>query len=214
MRVRSVVIGAMAVGAAVAAGPAAAGSGAITLHYSVTRDGAPIGSSTVSVDRAGGDTVAHTATHIRVKFAYWTVYRFDQTETDDLAGDRLVAMRAMTDDNGTVHKVDARAAGSTLSVDADGRITRIRPDVLPVNLWNPSLLRMTVALDPQHGRLTTVSVIDHGEEQLLLDGHPTAAHHYSIATTFPQDVWYDRAQRLVQVEMRVSDGSMIRYRLG
>ena len=67
---------------------------------------------------------------------------------------------------------------------------------------------------PADGTLTPVSVVDHGEEPLVLQGHPTTAHHYSVRTSFPQDVWYDRQDQLLKVELRGSDGSKIQYQPG
>ena len=62
---------------------------------------------------------------------------------------------------------------------------------------------------------TPVSVVDHGEEPLVLQGRPTTtAHHYSIKTSFPQDVWYDQQHQLLKVELRGSDGSRIQYQPG
>jgi Domain of unknown function (DUF6134) len=198
--------------AAATAAPVAPGPE--TMKFAVTRDGSRIGTATIRVRRDGDVTIARVATHIAVKIAFITIYRYDQAETERWAGNRLVAMSALTDDNGTVHKVEAWRAGDALSVEADGEVYKIDPSVIPANPWNASLVRQKIALNPQNGRLTRVSVIDRGEELLILDGRSTRAHHYSIMTTFAQDVWYDRSQRLVQVQMHERDGSMIRYRPG
>jgi hypothetical protein len=185
-----------------------------TLDYAVMRNGDRIGASTVRVVRDGPQTIAEVSTHVQVKVAYITVYRFEQRETQRWANDRLLALNAVTDDNGTIHKVSARNSGDILSVDADGRITTVDPSVIPVSLWNPSLLGKTQALDPQSGKMTPVSVIDRGEEQLMLQGRATPVHHYSIKTNFAQDVWYDQHHRLVKVELHAIDGSEIQYRPG
>jgi hypothetical protein len=76
------------------------------------------------------------------------------------------------------------------------------------------LVRKTTALNPQDGSIVPLSVVDHGKEQLLLQGRPEMAHHYSIKTTFPQDVWYDDQQHLIKVALRGSDGSKIEYQPG
>ncbi len=86
--------------------------------------------------------------------------------------------------------------------------------MIPVSLWNASLLRSTIAINPQDGQLTPVSVVDHGEEALVLQGRATTGHHYSIRTSFPQDVWYDQQHQLLKVELRGSDGSRIQYQPG
>ena len=70
-------------------------------------------------------------------------------------------------------------------------------------------MRKTIALDPQDGSVMPISVIDRGKEQLVVQGRALTAHHYSIKTTIPQEVWYDEDQRLLKVELRGSDGSTI-----
>ena len=200
-----------------AAGTATAASAQdnATLKYAVMRNGDTIGSTTVRLVRDGAATLAEVATHVQVKVAYITVYRFDEHETERLGDDgRLLALKAVTDDNGTVHNVSATRDGNMLAVDADGKRSTIDPTLIPVSLWNAALLEKTKALNPQDGRITPVSVVDRGEDRLVLDGRPTPAHHYSIDTGIAQDVWYDRDHRLVKVELQAIDGSKILYRLG
>jgi hypothetical protein len=181
------------------------------LSFAVMRNGEKIGTTTLNVARDGAQTVAQVSTHIAVKFAFVTVYRFDQQETERWAGGRLIALAARTDDNGTVHNVAARRDGNALSVDVDGRVSLLDPATITASPWNPSIVRTRTALNPQDGKLTPVSAVDLGQQELIVDGRPTLTHHYSIRTNFPQDVWYDSNQRLIKVEMHGSDGSTIRY---
>jgi hypothetical protein len=183
-----------------------------TLNFAVLRNGDQIGTSTMRVRRDGPEIVAEIVTHVQVKIAYVTVYRFEQTVTEHWADASLVEMTALTDDNGTVHKVSAQRTGDTLSVEADGKTSEVDPRAVPATLWNAALAQGTLALDPQDGNLTPIAVVDHGEEQLVLEGRPTTAHHYSINTGTSQDVWYDEHDRLVKVELVGSDGSKIQYR--
>jgi hypothetical protein len=183
-----------------------------TLNFAVLRNGGQIRTSTIHVRRDGPETVADVVTHIQVKIAYVTVYRFEQTETEHWTDASLVEMTALTNDNGTVHKVSAKRAGDTLSVEADGKTSEVDPTVIPASVWNAAMVRQTVVLDPQDGSLTPIAVVDHGEEPLVLDGRPTTTHHYSIKTGTSQDVWYDEHDRLVKVELVGSDGSKIEYR--
>jgi len=204
-----IVAPAMAFSAAAETEPAAK-----TLNFTVMRNGEPIGTTTMRISRDGDETVADIVTHIQVKIAYITVYRYDQSETERWVDGKLVAMRSLTDDNGTVHKVSATRSGDVLSVNVDGKVAEVDPAIIPVSLWNASLMRTTIAINPQDGTLTPVSVVDHGEEPLFLHGRPTTGHHYSIRTSFPQDVWYDQQHQLLKVELRGSDGSRIQYQPG
>jgi hypothetical protein len=187
----------------------------MTLNFAVMRNDDQIGTSVIRLRRNGQETIAEINTHVQVKIAYVTVYRFDQSETEHWSDGRLVALSSLTNDNGTTHKVFAKRTGKTLSVEVDGKASEVDPKVTLVSLWNAALVqKTTMALNPQDGTITPMSVIDHGEEQLVLEGRATTAHHYSIKTSFPQDVWYDQRDRLVKVELRASDGSRIHYQPG
>ncbi len=183
------------------------------LRFFVLRNGDQIGTMTMQIRRDGKDTVAETKTHIQVKLGFVILYRFDQTLTEHWAGGHFVSLSAQTDDNGTSHKVSAKAGQDAVNVDADGDFKKLPPSIVPDSLWNPALLAQTAALNPEDGSILKLHAIDRGEEQLRLAGHSVKAHHYSIEGTQPQDVWYDSDHRLVRMEMRGRDGSKIEYRL-
>jgi hypothetical protein len=193
---------------------AQAGVEETTLNFAVTRNGDRIGTTTVRLQRDGQHLAAEIATQIQVKIASITVYRFEQHETERWLDGKLVGLNAVTDDNGTINRVSAARNGDKLAVNADGKITEIDAAIVPASLWNAQLVKKTIALNSKDGSIMPISVIDYGKEQLVLQGRPTTAHHYSIKTNLPHDVWYDDAQRLLKVELRGSDGSKIQYQPG
>jgi len=182
-----------------------------TIRFAVMRDGQPIGSNTIELQRNGAETTVRMVTRIQVKIAFLTVYRFDQTETERWVDGRLVALDAVTDDNGTPHRVSATSSNGKITVNADGKTSEIAGTTIPASYWNAALLGKTIALNPQDGALVPVAVTDRGEDHVLVQGRPKRARHYVIRTTFPQDVWYDEHRQLVKVELKASDGSTIRY---
>lgn len=185
-----------------------------TLNFTVTRNGAPIGTNIIRLGHQGQDTTVQVETHVQVGFAFLTLYKFDQTETERWADGRLVAMNAMTDDNGTVHRASATARNGMIVAQCDGKTTsELAPTTVPLSLWNPTIVNQTAALDTQNGSLETIKVSDMGEGNLVIERRERHVHHYQIVTTYPQDVWYDDSGELVQVELKGSDGSTIRYQL-
>ena len=182
-----------------------------TIRFAVMRDGQPIGSNTIELQRNGTETTVRMVTRIQVKIAFLTVYRFEQTETERWVDGRLVALEAVTDDNGTPHRVKAAGSDGKITVNADGKVTEIAGNTIPASYWNPALLGKTIALNPQDGALVPVAVTDRGEDHILVQGRQKRTRHYVIRTTFPQDVWYDDNRQLVKVELKASDGSTIRY---
>ena len=189
--------------------PAQADGNVTTLNFAVTRNGEQIGNTLVKLQRSGDQTIAETETNIQVKIASITVYRYEQRLSEHWVGSKLAALTAVTDDNGSVHRVSATRSGDRLSVNADGKISQVDPAMIPANLWNVSLLGTRTALDPKDGSVMPVSVVDRGREQLVVQGRALTAHRYSIRTTIPHEVWYDENQRLLKFELRGSDGSTI-----
>jgi len=185
-----------------------------TMRFAVMRNGQQIGNNTIELRRSGSETTVHMVTHVEVKIAFVTVYRFDQTETERWVGGKLMALNAVTDDNGTLHRVRASRADDKLMIEANGKTTEVAGNTIPASLWNPLLLEKSVAFNPQDGKIMPIAVTDRGEDQLVVQGRAKRARHYVIKSTFPQDVWFDEARQLLKVELKGSDGSTIRYQLG
>ena len=204
----------LAVVLSIGGGAAKAESLAETMRFAVMRNGQQIGSHTIELRRNGPETTVQMVTHVEVKIAFVTVYRFDQTETERWAGGKLMALNAVTHDNGTVHRVTATRTNDKLAIEADGKLTQVAGNTIPASLWNPLLLEKTVAFNPQDGKIIPIAVTDRGEGQLVVQGRAKRARHYVINSTFPQEVWYDDARQLLKVELKGSDGSTIRYQLG
>jgi len=185
-----------------------------TLRFAVMREGQQIGTNTIELRRNGSETTVQMMTQVQVKIAFVTVYRFEQTETERWVGGKLMALSALTNDNGTMHRVKATRANDRLTIEADGKTTEVAGNTIPASLWNPLLLEKTVAFNPQDGTMMPIAVTDRGVDQLVVQGRAKRTRHYVINSTFPQDVWYDDARQLVKVELKVSDGSTIRYQPG
>jgi len=212
-RTRSLAMTALAASTVLFALAAHAEPDSKTIKFAVMRNDSQIGTNTISVARNGQETTVQIVTHVEVRVAYVTLYRFDQTETEQWADGHLLAMNATTDDNGKVHRTNANSRDGKVIVEGDGQIRKLNADVIPASLWNPALLKQNIAFDPQDGSTVPVSVVDRGEDDLVIQGHAKHAHHYVLMTTFPQDLWYDEDHRLVKVELKGSDGSTIRYQL-
>ncbi|MGH6888064.1 MAG: DUF6134 family protein [Rhizomicrobium sp.] len=208
-----IALGALAASASILAAPALASPDSHTVKFLVTRNGTPIGTNSIRVGHDGADTTVEMVTHVKVGFAFLTFYKFDQTENERWSDGRLLALDSITDDNGTIHKATATARDGALLVECNGKTLRSPATTIPFNLWNFELVAQNVALDTRYGSMETLKVTDRGEENVMVQGHPERAHHYQIVTSFPEDVWYDDAGELVQVEMKAMDGSIIRYQL-
>ena len=184
-----------------------------TMQFAVMRNNNQIGTNTISIGHNGPETRVQIVTHVSVGFAFLTLYKFDQTEIEQWNDGRFVGLSAQTNDNGTVHRVSANNRDGVLIVDDNGKVRNEAASALPISLWSPALPENGLGLDPEDGSTTPVSVVDRGEDDIVVAGRAERAHHFLVKTAFTQDVWYDAQNRLVQVEMRGRDGSTISYKL-
>jgi hypothetical protein len=185
-----------------------------SVNFAVMRNGSQIGTNSIRFARDGGSTTIQMITHIKVGIAFLTLYRFDQTENERWADGRLLAMNATTDDNGTIHRASAATRDGKIVAQCDGKLSATpASNIVPFNLWDPSLVTQNIALDTRNGGLESFHVEDRGEGTVVVQGHARHAHHYQIIATFPQDVWYDDKGELVRVEMKGTDGSIILYQM-
>ena len=90
------------------------------VEYRVTRDGAPIGSYTVTVRTEGDRVTVSTAVRIEVAFGFITLYRYALDAREVWRAGRLVSFDSTTDDDGERHAVRAFAEAGVIEVTADG----------------------------------------------------------------------------------------------
>jgi hypothetical protein len=123
-------------------------------------------------------------------------YYYEHTSTEHWTNGRLVALSSVTDENGTRHKVDVVTKGSGLQVQADGKAVQIDKSTILTSLWNPTIIRQSMALNSVDGKMMPITVTDNGFEEVTAQGHLIKARHYTINGRFKQDVWYDEQDGL------------------
>ncbi|MCM0020859.1 MAG: DUF6134 family protein, partial [Tagaea sp.] len=69
-----------------------------TLEFDVLREGSPIGTHRVTIDRRDDEVRVEIAIDMAVRFAFLTVYRYTHRSRETWREGRLVALDAQTDD--------------------------------------------------------------------------------------------------------------------
>jgi len=177
--------------------------------YAVFRNGDQIGTHVMDFTRDGDRYQVVTKIDIAVTVLGVTFFRF-VTDSDELWVDgKFASFVAKTDYDGKLHDVTVHPAGGGLAV-ADNGVTTVAPgDPLPGTLWNPASLKATQLIDPTDGTLKQVQVIDRGSEQITVRGRPMAARHVSFIGGIQREVWYGPDDRIVHIEYRGPDGSLV-----
>lgn len=184
---------------------AASSEAGAELVYAVTRDGSPIGRTTVDIDRSGDNVTVTSKTDIEVKVII-VLYRFQQDVTETWKGDQLVSFKSHTDDNGTPHDVSITSSGKGLTIVADGKSSSAPAGALPATFWSTKFVKAKTLIHPDTGRLMNASVKDVGPEQVTVHGAPRQTEHYKVSAgkDFERDLWYGGDQL---IRVRIKDAS-------
>lgn len=207
-----------AAGLAAPAGPAsvtgapAAGSKHIHRVFDIMRKGSKIGTDTFDITRTGDKTDIKIATHIAVKIAFVTAYRYDHSETGSFKGNQILAFASNTDDNGTAHRISAAPAGGKIALTVDGAATSAPKGTVPASLFSASMSKQPQIFDPANGKRMAVTPQDLGQETVAINGAPQQLEHIKLDGEFPRDLWFD-ADGLVKMSMLGSDNSEVTSQL-
>jgi hypothetical protein len=198
---------------AVGATQSPAASGPAQLDYVVFRDGEPVGRHVIEFNRLGDSTNVKITTHVAVKLAFITVYRFDHSGFESWRGNHLVVLKSETYDDGTSHRLSVTAEGDHLNVAADGTQSDAPAAILPASLWQAGTVHQSSLLNTLDGSVMRVSVRDEGEDLLNAGGKNFQAHHYKMSGGLERELWFDKSNTLVRLQFAAKDGSNIVYQL-
>lgn len=202
--------------AALAVSPVAAQSLAPSPHvhrvYDIMREGSKIGTDMFDITRDGDTTSVKVKTHIQVKIAFITAYRYDHSEDGTWKGKQLVTFNSTTDDNGKPHEINAAQNGNKVALTVDGASSAAPKAIEPASLWGAAVSKQSQIFDPADGTRMAVTVEDLGEETVPVNGVPLQLDHVKLSGTFARDLWFDQ-DGLVKMTMLGSDNSKITSQL-
>jgi hypothetical protein len=170
-----------------------------TLSFKVFREGDQIGTHTVTARREGGDLVLDIAVDIKVKVAFITAYRYEQTRREVWRDGRLIAFESDTNDDGKKAKTSGKLEGDMLVVTGPGGTQKVRPDIIPNSWWNPELAKQSELLSTFDSTVLKVKIEDAGEESVDTAAGPVKARRYVLTGEAEREVWYDAEGRWVHM---------------
>lgn len=181
------------------------------IAFTVTRNDSQIGTHALTFTRDGSDVRVAIAIDFAVRFVGITAFRYTHRNTELWRGDRLLAIDATTDNNGTALAVTARAGGAGITVEGTEAGTYVAPiEAISTSYWHGAFLRGQ-KIDTQGGKLLVTTLEQLGEETIDVAGRPTPAQRWRIAGDLKLDIWYDRAGAWSALRFARSDGSVIAY---
>ncbi|HET6378650.1 MAG TPA: DUF6134 family protein [Methylocella sp.] len=180
--------------------------------FDIIRGNDKIGTDIVDIERHNDTIKVKIKTDLSVKIMFIEAYRYEYSCNEVWKNGQLVAFKSQTNDNGTKHSVEVKAANDKLSMDADGKHSELPRTAAPASIWNKQLIRQSEAFEPDTGRRLSMQVTDLGTETITVQGVTRQAQHYKIADTlkgeFARELWFD-GDVLVRTKIIGSDNSVI-----
>ncbi|TFG84653.1 MAG: hypothetical protein E4H18_05930 [Hyphomicrobiales bacterium] len=183
--------GLIAVVVATAAAPlVAALPPARQIAFAILSDDDVIGHHSITFERRGGDLLVDIDIGIEVRFAFFTLFRYQHENLEVWRDGQLVSLDTRTDDDGTLYAVTARATPAGLQVEGANGTFLAPKEIIPTSYWNPATVEQTRLLDTQSGRLLGVTIRPSGEDSLTVGSAAVPAHKYTVTGDLNLDVWY------------------------
>ncbi|MGE0484053.1 MAG: DUF6134 family protein [Gammaproteobacteria bacterium] len=182
------------------------------IAFDVLRNGRPVGEAVTEFRRAGALLEVHSRMTLDIRVLFVPFYRFSYDSRAQWCGDRLAALAARVDDNGTAFALDARASDGALLVDSDAGRLRAPAALLPTDHWNTAVLDDDAVLNTLTGRINAVRIVPCAEPSPLVMATAPTARCHAYTGELEAEVYHDADGRWVGLAFAGRDGSDIVYR--
>lgn len=176
------------------------------ITFDIKRKGKNIGSHEVLFENIDGVLHVEAQTKIRVRFLFFTAFKFDYHSKETWNNGRLISLNSVTNDNGKKSEV-------ILNQDISDKVNQnSNKAIFTTNHWNPNVLSSNLVLNTITGKSNNIDVSNVGWEMIpALNGELKAAHHVYQGDLNDISSWYDEKWRWVGLSFKGRDGSTIFY---
>jgi hypothetical protein len=163
---------------------------------------------------ATGETRVNTETHLLVKVAFFTVFKFNHRSEETWRAGRLMSLTSETLEHGeTLHVEGAATPQGFRVVSKGGPFIASAATLTSNSLWTPAVLEQATVVDVYHGGIIGISARKFADEQIAIAGRQVSATRYTFITPYlAGSIWYDKENLWVRGEFE-RDGSRIQYQL-
>ena len=172
------------------------------LHYTITMDGKPVGSSEVIVEpERDGSVTLRNRTRIAIKSLLFS-YHYASSARETWSGDRLMSAEADTVENGIASHVVVRREGDNVIVIVNKDERRLTGSVATASFWNLPHLpdTMSVLLDVETGADFQMQARFMKETEITINGSVVSCRLWRLSGDATTQLWFDRDDVLVRVE--------------
>lgn len=180
-------------------------------HYTVTRDGSPIGTHVRTLRQAEGVLVVETEIDLSVELLTVSLYRYSHRAVERWRSGTLIGLDSETVKNGTAKRLrGARGDDGILTLENHkGEQRRFEASPIATTLWHPATPEADQLLEVEDGWMKRNVAQQVGLDAVPVGDERREARHYRLGGEVDREVWYDARGLLVRVAFRHDDGSKI-----
>ncbi len=176
-------------------------------HYDVLRNGKKIGDHEIRFSRTGNTLQVVSETRMKVKFLFFTAYRYHYLSEEIWNGGQLVSVTTDVNDNGKrISTLIAADGEGYVATDADGNTKRIGSGFFTTNHWNVGVVAAETLFNTITGRLNAVQITGATEEAPRTD-----AFDLQVRGDLDIDTRYDVMGNWLGMSFYHDDGSLIEF---
>ena len=183
--------------------------------FKVYLNDTPVGSHRFTLTEQSSTRELRSEARFDVKFLMINAYTYVHKARECWRGNCLAGIRATTDDNGELTRVEGALDGQGFRLNTNGIRTELPGCIMTFAYWNPDLLAQTRLLNPQTGEYTEVRIDAKGDEQIPVQGRRLSVRRYRLdAGKFQIDLWYGvEDRRWLALDSTLEGGRRLRYRI-
>ena len=183
-------------------------------NFRVFLDDQEIGFHNFELTVEDGTQRVITEAEFRVRFLFFTAYRYEHENKETWEGDCLKQIDSRSVDNGRRFAVSGLRRQDRFALDAANASVGLPDCIKTFAYWNPAILEASTLLNSQTGELLPVNVELIAEEVLDVRGEPMPARRYRLeAQNLELDIWYSDDLEWLALESTVEGGRKLRYEL-
>jgi hypothetical protein len=182
--------------------------------FRVYLDGAEIGYHNYELVNAGGIQRMSTEAEFRVRFLFFTAYRYRHTNIETWSGNCLQHIESSTDANGRPFSIEGKRKAGVFTVQTLDSRYEVQECVKTFAYWNPDFMREEKLLNAQTGELLDVTIEQLPERRLSVRGETRTATRYRVvAKEIDLELWYAKDRSWLGLRSTTKDGRRIHYEL-
>lgn len=172
-------------------------------RFQMLRNGDPIGTHTVTLERRGAEVVATSDVSVAPKVLGVVVYRYEHRYAEATRDGRFLRVSSRLNRNGRVVEVEAEAGPDAVTVRGPSGVVRMPPNAAPLSWWEPQRFGRVPLFGTSTGQEMRVTF----ERARLADG----GERVLVRGELECELRYDAAGRWTGFATRGEDGSAISY---